>query len=50
MFGHGREQAGILIEPTPKHAIDPNDQVALVNFRNALWCVSLLCLLVYMQI
>ena len=40
MFGHGREQAGVLVEPTPRYAIDPNNDEALANFRNALWFVD----------
>ncbi|GJE92564.1 acetyl-CoA synthetase-like protein [Phanerochaete sordida] len=37
MFGRGREQAGVLVEPTPKCAIDPGDDIALADFRNAIW-------------
>ena len=39
MFGQSRQQAGILIEPHPQYAIDPQDEVALVKFRNMIWYV-----------
>ncbi|TFK48709.1 putative aminoadipate reductase [Heliocybe sulcata] len=39
MFGRGHNEVGILIEPRPEHAIDPADEEALVEFRNALWPV-----------
>ena len=37
MFGRGRDQAGVLIEPSDKYAFDPADEQALVAFRNAIW-------------
>ncbi|KAJ3543082.1 hypothetical protein NM688_g5900 [Phlebia brevispora] len=37
MFGREREQAGILIEPHPKYAVDPDDEAALAEFRNKIW-------------
>lgn len=37
MFGREREQPGILVEPNPEDAIDPNNQSALVQLRNKLW-------------
>ena len=40
MFGREREQAGVLVEPNPAHAIDPNDSSALAEFRNKLWFVA----------
>ena len=40
MFGRGKSQAGVLIEPSPEHAIDPNDPSALPKFRNLIWYVS----------
>ncbi|KAF7305562.1 PKS-PP domain-containing protein [Mycena chlorophos] len=39
MFGRGREQLGILVEPTAANAIDPGDEVQLAQFRNQLWSV-----------
>ncbi|TFK53343.1 putative aminoadipate reductase [Heliocybe sulcata] len=39
MFGRGHNEVGILIEPRPEHAIDPADEEALVEFRNAIWSV-----------
>ena len=40
MFGRGRNQCGILIEPHSQYVIDPSDQSALVDFRNKIWIVS----------
>ena len=37
MFGREREQPGILIEPQPEHAVDLDDEAALVAFRNKIW-------------
>ncbi|CAL1703594.1 unnamed protein product [Somion occarium] len=37
MFGRGKNEVGILIETKPEHAIDPNDESALVEFRNKIW-------------
>ncbi|PCH33942.1 acetyl-CoA synthetase-like protein [Wolfiporia cocos MD-104 SS10] len=37
MFGRGREQPGILLEPQPAHVVTPGDEKALVEFRNAIW-------------
>ena len=39
MFGRGREQAGLLIEPAKEYAFDPIDETFLVQFRNKLWQV-----------
>lgn len=39
MFGRGKNQCGILVEPRPEHAIDPSDTQALVTFRNQIWYV-----------
>ena len=41
MFGRGRNQCGVLIEPQPAYAVDPADEAALVKFRNDIWCVSM---------
>ena len=41
MFGRGREQAGVLIEPHPQYAIEPEDDHALVEFRNKIWYVPI---------
>ena len=40
VFGRGREQAGVLVEPRPDFAIDPKDEAAVVAFRNEVWYVS----------
>ena len=33
----GKLQPGVLIEPKPEYAIDPNDSNALAQFRNRIW-------------
>ena len=41
VFGRGRGQCGVLIEPRPDYAIqDPSDEAAVIKFRNLIWCVS----------
>lgn len=40
MFGRGRVQNGILIEP--KEVFDPSDEERLAKFRNRIWYVSIL--------
>ncbi|THV01944.1 acetyl-CoA synthetase-like protein, partial [Dendrothele bispora CBS 962.96] len=37
MFGHGKFQAGIIIEPIKEEQFDPRDQVKLGEFRNKIW-------------
>ncbi|KAL6300002.1 hypothetical protein BKA93DRAFT_741263 [Sparassis latifolia] len=37
MFGRGRTQPGVIVEPRPEHAIQPGDEAALSKFRNAIW-------------
>ncbi|KAI0345580.1 acetyl-CoA synthetase-like protein [Trametopsis cervina] len=37
MFGRGRDEAGILIEPKEEYQFDPTDEQALVDFRNKIW-------------
>ena len=39
MFGRGRFQNGILIQP--KEPFDPSDEAKLEDYRNKIWCVSL---------
>ena len=41
MFGRGRPQNGIIIQPTKGHEIDPNDTVALAQFKDDIWCVCI---------
>lgn len=43
VFGRGREQAGVLLEPRPGYTIDPKDEAAVVAFRNKVWCVISAC-------
>ncbi|KAH9946535.1 hypothetical protein B0H21DRAFT_822721 [Amylocystis lapponica] len=37
VFGRGRQQPGVLVEPKPGHTIMPGDQRALIEFRNKIW-------------
>ena len=37
MFGRGRNQVGILIEPRPGYEIGVNDATQLAEFRNQVW-------------
>ncbi|KZT28667.1 acetyl-CoA synthetase-like protein [Neolentinus lepideus HHB14362 ss-1] len=37
MFGRGRFNAGVLIDPSPMHRFDPRDTDKLVAFRNLIW-------------
>ncbi|OAX33021.1 acetyl-CoA synthetase-like protein, partial [Rhizopogon vinicolor AM-OR11-026] len=37
MFGRGRNQVGILIEPRPGYEIDVDDETQLADFRNRVW-------------
>ena len=37
MFGRGRFNAGVIIDPTPEYAFDPADTEKLAAFRNAIW-------------
>jgi len=39
MFGRGRNQAGVLVEPKPEYAIDVTDDQQVAEFRNKIWCV-----------
>jgi hypothetical protein len=40
MFGRGRFQNGVLIDPKPQFAFDPEDEAKLENFRSLIWQVS----------
>lgn len=37
MFGRGRPQTGVIIEPPTEAAIDPSDAEKLAEFRDAIW-------------
>ncbi|KAA1475309.1 acetyl-CoA synthetase-like protein [Dentipellis sp. KUC8613] len=37
MFGRGKFQNGVLIDPKPQFAFDPTDEKKLEAFRNAIW-------------
>ncbi|KAF8213914.1 hypothetical protein K438DRAFT_2148714 [Mycena galopus ATCC 62051] len=37
MFGRGRFQAGVIVDPKPNHKFDPSDSLKLAQFRNSIW-------------
>ncbi|KAL1699761.1 hypothetical protein EV121DRAFT_295859 [Schizophyllum commune] len=37
MFGYGRDEAGLLVEPAPAHQVDVDDDVQVAAYRNAIW-------------
>ncbi|CAL1699337.1 unnamed protein product [Somion occarium] len=37
LFGRGKFNAGVLIDPQPAFAFDPTDQQKLADFRNKIW-------------
>ncbi|KAG9007856.1 hypothetical protein FRB94_013912 [Tulasnella sp. JGI-2019a] len=37
VFGRGKTQNGILVQPSQGNEIDPNDKIAVARFRTALW-------------
>lgn len=39
MFGYGKNQCGVLVEPSPLCMVDSTDLAALIDFRNKIWCV-----------
>ena len=39
MFGRGQFNPGVIIDPKPEFAVDPEDQEGLAEFRNKVWCV-----------
>lgn len=42
MFGRGRFNTGILIDPAEQYVLDPDDGEALSKFRNDIWWAFLL--------
>lgn len=40
MFGRGRFQAGVLVEPGVGHSFDPNELDRLAEFKNLIWSES----------
>ena len=40
MFGRGRFQNGVIIDPKPQFAFDPKDEAKLESFRKLIWQVS----------
>ena len=41
MFGRGKFNAGILVDPASGYGFDPSDPVKLEKFRNDIWLVLL---------
>ncbi|KAI6102822.1 putative aminoadipate reductase [Pisolithus sp. B1] len=39
MFGRGRSQIGVLVEPRPQYAVDVEDEKQVAEFRNLIWPV-----------
>ncbi|KAH9934343.1 uncharacterized protein B0H18DRAFT_870080 [Fomitopsis serialis] len=37
MFGRGRFQAGVLVDPRPEYRFDPANETRLAEFRNMIW-------------
>ncbi|KIJ54685.1 hypothetical protein M422DRAFT_200577 [Sphaerobolus stellatus SS14] len=37
VFGRGRDQAGILVQPSKGKQFDPHDEIALAQYRNMIW-------------
>ena len=37
MFGWGKHQPGVLIEPSVDYAFDPDNEAELVKYRNLIW-------------
>lgn len=42
MFGRGRFQAGVLVDPKSNFKFDSSDKVKLADFRNLIWYVLLI--------
>ena len=40
MFGRGRNQVGVLVEPHAELVVDIRDDNAIAEFRNKIWYVS----------
>ena len=40
MFGRGKFNTGVVIEPMPEFAFDPADKAKLSEFRNKIWYVK----------
>ena len=41
MFGHGRNQTGVLVEPRLEYAIDVMDHEQVAEFRKLIWYVEI---------
>lgn len=39
IFGRGRFQVGVVIDPAPGVSVNPDDASSLAAFRNSIWCV-----------
>lgn len=37
LFGRGKFNPGVLVEPKPEYAFDPTDLVKVAQFRNKIW-------------
>lgn len=48
MFGRGRFQSGVLVEPKPEYVFDPQNAQQLEKFKDAIWYVYLMVLFTVM--
>lgn len=37
MFGRGRVQNGVIVQPKAEYALDPTDETKVAEFRNLIW-------------
>lgn len=37
MFGRGKFEAGVLIQPKPEYSFDPSDEKQVEAFREEIW-------------
>ena len=48
MFGSGRNQTGVLVEPRGAYVIDVTDNKQVAGFRNKIWCVGLVSVFLFL--
>lgn len=41
MFGREKMQPGVLVEPYPEHAVQPDNESSVAEFRNKVWYVRI---------
>jgi hypothetical protein len=40
MFGRGKFNPGVIIDPAPQYIFDPSNNEKLAEFRSSIWLVS----------